>query len=129
MKLKTFINQKPLHEMRSSEPALQLLPVLVKLIVPKKARTDNILTKIRLIRGVATVTQVRAIRKADVTHRAVEILVKCHPGSISPQQFIEELNDDIRAIDHVNMVHARFVDDRELARILNVKRHVTAVGS
>lgn len=115
--------------MRSSEPALQLLPVLVKLIVPKKARTDNILTKIRLIRGVATVTQVRAIRKADVTHRAVEILVKCHPGSISPQQFIEELNDDIRAIDHVNMVHARFVDDRELARILNVKRHVTAVGS
>lgn len=128
MKLTNYFDDQ-LHEMRSSEPALQLLPILVKLILPKKARTDNILTKIRLIRGVATVTQVRAIRKADVMHRAIEILVKCHPGSQSDQAFIKELNDNIRAIDHVNMVHARFINDRELARVLNVKSHVTSMRS
>jgi len=128
VKLTNYFDDQ-LHEMRSSEPALQLLPILVKLILPKKARTDNILTKIRLIRGVATVTQVRAIRKADVMHRAIEILVKCHPGSQSDQAFIKELNDNIRAIDHVNMVHARFINDRELARVLNVKSHVTSMRS
>ena len=128
MKLTNYFDDQ-LHEMRSSEPALQLLPILVKLILPKKARTDNILTKIRLIRGVATVTQVRAIRKADVMHRAIEILVKCHPGSQSDQAFIKELNDNIRAIDHVNMVHTRFINDRELARVLNIKSHVTSMRS
>ena len=121
MKLDKYFENEVLQEMRSSEPVLHLLPVLVKLIIPKKARTDNILTKIRLIHGVATVMQVRAIRKADVLHRAIEIIVKCHPGKMPSGEFIDELNDDIRAINHVNMVHARFVNDRELARILNAK--------
>lgn len=125
MRLDAYLNEGNLHEMRSSEPLLQLLPVLVKLIIPKKARTDNILTKIRLIKGVATVTQVRAIRKADVMHRAVEVLVKCHPGGQSNDIFIKQLNDDIRGIEHVNMVHARFINAQELARILDVKAHVT----
>jgi len=114
-----------LNEMRSNEPLLQLVPILIKLIVPKKARTDNILTRIRLIRGVATVTQVRAIRKADVLHRAIEVLVKAHPGKNSNQNFIDELTDDIRQIEHVNMVHAQFINAQELARVLNIKRHVT----
>ena len=59
-------------------------------------------------------------------HRAIELLVKCHPGKLSNDGFIEEFTDDIRSIEHVNMVHARFVDDRELARVLDVKSHVTA---
>lgn len=121
MDLINYINEEQLHEMRSNEPLLQLLPALVKLIVQKKARTDNILTRIRLIEGIATVTQVRAIRNADVLHRAVEVLVKCHPGKQTSEEFIDSLADNIRKIEHVNMVNARLISAKELARTLNVK--------
>jgi len=94
--------------------------------MPVKARVDNILTKIRLIEGVATVTQVRAIKKADVTHRSAEILIKCHPGLQAREEFITKLTDAIRSIDNVQMIRAKFINDVELSRALSVKRDITA---
>lgn len=115
-----------LQEAKSKEPTLILMPVLAKVTAPVSSRIDNILTMIRLIRGVATVTQIEAIKKPDLMHRSIEILVKCHNGELSRDDFISALRQDILQITNVRIVTANFISDSELAFVLNKKQQVTS---
>lgn len=116
-----------LDETQITEPTLMMLPVAGRIMTPTTARIDNILTRIRLIEGVATVTQLNAVEDADITHRNINVLIKCHPGNLSQDDFLQGLSQRVRAIHNVELVTIQYITDTQLSQVLYRKRSTRKV--
>ncbi len=113
-------------EARSDEPAIVMTSVHALVTARIDARTDNILTRIRLIEGVSTVSQVTAIKQPDVMHRIVEVLIKFYSDTKTNEEYLGFLMTNIKAIKNVYSAQAEVADERTLASILARKHAITA---
>lgn len=116
-----------IKEVHTNEPALILKSIHAFITANINARIDNILTRIRLIEGVSTTSQLAAVKKPDVMHRLIEVLIKFHSDSLNDIEYVSKLIDNIKSVKNVYSVNAKLVDDMTLDKLLNKKRTVTAI--
>ena len=70
--------------------ALRMLDVVhVKLILSKEKKVEQILTDIRIIKGVATVSQVEPMKRMPNGTRTMEILITFDPQDIETLEYVD----------------------------------------
>lgn len=82
--------------------AMRMLDVVqMKLILSKEQKIEEILTGVRIIKGVATVTQVAPVKRLGDGRRIMEILATVDPGDDDVLTYIDALARKLKELEDV----------------------------
>ena len=82
--------------------AMRMLDVVqVRLILAKEKKIEEIMTDVRIIKGVATVTQVAPVKRMQSGGRVMEILITVDPQDMETLTYIDALARMIKTMDDV----------------------------
>src|SRR3990167_1736801 len=105
--------------------ALRLLNVLnVRLVLAKKMKIEEILTDIRIIKGVSTVNQVSPVNRTPGGKRILDILITFDPQKMDMLEYVDAMSRLIKKIRDVKMVIVRTLDGRPVRDAPGKKRLV-----
>lgn len=105
--------------------ALRLLNVLnVRLVLSKKMKIEEILTDIRIIKGVSTVNQTSPVNRTPGGKRILDILITFDPQKMDMLEYVDAMSRLIKKISDVKMVIVRTLDGRPVRDASGKKRLV-----
>ena len=105
--------------------ALRLLNVLnVRLVLAKKMKIEEILTDIRIIKGVSTVNQASPVNRTPGGKRILDVLITFDPQKMDMLEYVDAMSRLIKKIRDVKMVIVRTLDGRPVRDASGKKRLV-----
>lgn len=93
--------------------ALNMLDVAqLHLILLKEKKVEEILTGIRIIKGVATVNQLQPVKKNANGSRVLDVKVSFDPQDMDRLEYVDAMARLVKEIPDVSMVIVRTVNDQ-----------------
>ncbi len=103
---------------REAIGALKMLDyVVMDLVIHGSSRDiklEEIITAVRVIKGVATVSQGSAIKRLPTGRRVAEVIVSFDPKDMSTHDYIDALATTIRKTKAIDRVILKTVNDRPI---------------
>lgn len=98
-----------------AEGALKMLGVvLMRLILSKEKKVEEILTGIRIIKGVATVSQSEPMKRLPNGTRTMEVLVTFDSGEMDIMSYIDAMARLTKNVDAVTTVVIKTLNDQPI---------------
>lgn len=92
--------------------AMAMLDVVeMRLILDKKQKIEEIITAIRIIKGVATVNQVAPVTRTPSGNRVLEVLVSFDPQELEQLEYIDAMAQLTKKIPDVKTVVIKSLND------------------
>ncbi len=112
-------------DLLEAQGALKMLDVVqMKLILSKEKKVEEILTAIRVIKGVATVSQAEPMTKTPSGNRTMEVLVTFDSGDMEVLDYIDSMARVAKRIDDVITIVIRSLNDQPVRDAAGQKKLV-----
>jgi hypothetical protein len=98
-----------------AQGALKMLDVIqLRLILAKEKKVEEILTGVRIIKGVATVSQVEPMIRLPNGTRSLDILVTFDPGEMETLEYIDTMARVAKKIPDVSTIIIKTLNDQPI---------------